>query len=235
MEPTLQKLGEIPLSKIDGAELLKLDPSVPYLIIVSERTPTDVVKELVAFLGRSNVLATVIQGDSKAFKIFGSFPWNVRPISLQETPHSLDLPDDELAALLKSYFISPNHEDAESVQELYGLIKSQIQSTSLVVNDAVVGMIQNKILRSGVLMALYKHEFPKVPDTLDEFYQSEVINANLTFSSPFLSNVSTVDPGPPTKMKKPAAKKPAAKKPAAKKPAAKKPSKKASKEYKDNY
>ena len=75
---TLQKMGEVQLTPIEGAQLLKLDPSIPYVIVVPKNTHAGQIEKTLAFLGANNVCATLIAGDPKDFQVFASVPWNVR-------------------------------------------------------------------------------------------------------------------------------------------------------------
>ena len=79
MEQALEKIGEINWTEIEGAKLVKLDPSIPYIISLPKSTTNTEVERITAFFGQANIHATVIVGDPKDFKIFGSFPWFTVP------------------------------------------------------------------------------------------------------------------------------------------------------------
>ena len=79
MEQALEKIGEINWTEIEGAKLIKLDPSVPYIISLPKNTGIQEAERITAFFGQANIHATIIVGDPKDFKIFGSFPWFVQP------------------------------------------------------------------------------------------------------------------------------------------------------------
>lgn len=79
MEQQLTKLGEIKFRSIDTAHLLKLDPAIPYLVVVDYKATTEDIQKLTEHLSRSNVFATIIVGDPSKFRVFASFPWVVQP------------------------------------------------------------------------------------------------------------------------------------------------------------
>lgn len=156
----VDKMGEIQLTPIDGGQLLKLDPNIPYIIIVPEKTSEAVIQKTLAFLGQGNVLATIIAGDPKTFRVFGSFPWNIRPQSFRNDPHPLDLPEGPLADLLRAYFISPLHDDAVRAEAVY-VMAQEHGFTSPIVHDALAELLWKKAFRPGVVAAMHKMSKPE--------------------------------------------------------------------------
>jgi hypothetical protein len=130
------------MPKVDSAQLARLDPTVPYIIVLPTSTPQNAVTNLVAFLGKLNVMATILVGEPKDFKIFASIPWVVSATKPLPDIHPLVLLHEaaegyeaDVAKVLNKNFVSALHDDAEAVQVLYGRVKafgitdSQVQTT----------------------------------------------------------------------------------------------------------
>lgn len=142
----LQKLGEIKFPEVNSAQLARLDPSIPYIILLPDRTPDRVVNELIAALGKANVLATVLVGEPKNFRLFASTPWSVTPQSFKKDVHPLKLePASEFGKVLEKYFVSSEHEHYEAVTTLYSLVITNQVERSLAI------MVIEEMVRAGIL------------------------------------------------------------------------------------
>lgn len=156
----MKKLGEIQMPEVTSAQLAKLDPSIPYLIMLKEGTPDRVTTELIAFLGKCNVMATVLVGNPKDLRIFASFPWSVAPQLIRPDIHALTLePPSQIAEILRKNFISSIHDDAEAVEVLYQRIRANG------INDpmnqtALEAMVRCSIMRFQVLDELFRISDP---------------------------------------------------------------------------
>lgn len=148
----IQKMGEVKMPEVSSAQLARLDPSVPYIILLPERTENRIVQELIAYLGKVNVMATVLVGNPTNFRLFANFPWNVSPIRTQADPHNLNVPDTALGKVFKRNFISAIHDDAEAAEALYTALQTRgLDSEGLTTMEA---MIRCGIFRFQVLAEL---------------------------------------------------------------------------------
>ena len=170
-------MGQTQLTRLQGVDLLRLDPGVPYLIVLPPDTPTDTVHQLVGFFSRGNIYATVLVGDYSKLRVLQSLPWRVESALLPETyceGHDTKAPKkkagtsrkakiDEIVGKLEEYLILPDGgkaTDRRADLELIAEAVLKYGGESSYVTNGVLSAQNSGILGNGV-MGMLRADYPK--------------------------------------------------------------------------